>query len=231
MVPVEEHAANPHTLQPGQLMRQCAQQRGLEIIGGRFFGGRRLARPHWRAAGGSSQDRVGIDFVLLFLKPDVAPLRTVILVVSTLTLLAVLGEVFIEWNLYSDLSCADPAASSDSVFGKALWSRWPPGSYCDYRGLHPDWPESAAIRGRPSPIRGVLLLVAAFTSTLSAVYLWTVVKRRRRQRGVGSVGGHDETDYRSALNAVQTNDQTSTAGFGSAPSSSASSSEVETGTS
>jgi hypothetical protein len=147
--------------------------------------------------------------------------------VSLLTMFGVVGEILVESSLYSDTSCGDPARPSESVFGDARWSRWPPGSYCDYRRLHPDWPARVAVTGRPSPIRGVLLVVAPLTSALSGAYLWSAIKRHRGDREPhAAFGEYDDIGYLAALTAMEGAGQTSTAS-----SAGVSSSEVETGTS
>ena len=106
-------------------------------------------------------------------------LAVIVLVTSTVVFLGLVGLILMEEIATGDAitACPDPAGALYNP-GRARWSTWPPGSYCDYRETHPDWPARVAVQPRPPTSRAVLLLVTPPAIGLAVVDL----SRRARRR-------------------------------------------------
>ena len=106
-------------------------------------------------------------------------LAVIVLVTSTVVFLGLIGLILMEDIETGDAiaACPDPAGALYNP-GRPRWSNWPPGSYCDYRSIHPEWPADVAVEQRPPTARLVLLLVTPPAIGLSVVDLTRRARRR-----------------------------------------------------
>jgi hypothetical protein len=106
-------------------------------------------------------------------------LAVIVLLTSTVVFLGLIGLILMEEIAMDDAitACPDPAGAL-YISGRPRWSNWPPGSYCDYRAIHPEWPASVAVQQRPPTARAVLLLVTPLAIGLSVVDLTRRARRR-----------------------------------------------------
>jgi hypothetical protein len=106
-------------------------------------------------------------------------LAVIVLVTSLIVFLGVVTLILVEDIAMDDAvtACPDPAGASYNA-GRPRWSMWPPGSYCDYREVHPEWPEDVAVQQRPPSSRAALLLVTLPAIGLSVVVLLRGSRRR-----------------------------------------------------
>jgi hypothetical protein len=98
----------------------------------------------------------------------------VVFVVSTVALVGVIAVLLWEDTASGDAitACPDPdPAGGPYNPGEPRWSTWPPGMYCDFRNIHPEWPEDQAVEDRPSAARGAALIACPIAMALSLAIL------------------------------------------------------------
>jgi hypothetical protein len=106
-------------------------------------------------------------------------LAGVVFALSTLALVGLVGVILLEdWASDDPIAaCPDPAGQLYNP-GQPRWSTWPPGMYCDFRAIHPDWPERQAVENRPSAVRGAALISLPPVIVSSLAILWRSRNKR-----------------------------------------------------